>query len=480
MRSLICRPAVVAAALTMTAGAVAGTLALKPAIAANGTMTLQVGPFALVTCSVSGGPCEQYKNLLAGSGVEGDAAKGNGVKGTAANVGTSGVLGANNKGAGVKGTSTSAQGVLGISTSSTGVEGDASGTNGIGVRGSSPSGLGVLGVSTSSIAVEGVSTNGGGVSGSGSIGVVGLDTSGTGWGVEGTSAAGDGVGGYASTGIGVLASSTGGVGIVGTSSSGFGVVATTNSSSNPAIYADNVGGNAIDAYGEAGGTSYYAHPNGGGDAAYLDASGGNGYGVVAFTYGNPTYWGENNNGVGLDIYGSYIGVVARSSSYPFAAYDQNANLVADIDASGNLNIHGSYGNFARVRGGGTATAFTPASTSPTIEDNGTAQLVNGVAMVSLDPTFAQTIDLSRAYQVILTPDGDTRGLFIASKGTSGFVVREVQGGHSSIAFDYHIYAPALGRANEHMSMVNGMLGPKAPALHPARIKPSKPPVLPHH
>ncbi|HET9341935.1 MAG TPA: hypothetical protein VFO25_03320 [Candidatus Eremiobacteraceae bacterium] len=449
MHSLISRPAVAAAALTVTAGALAGALALKPAIAANGTMTMQVGPFALVTCSVSGGPCEQYKNLLAGTGVEGDAAKGTGVKGTAANNGTTGVLGTNNKGVGVRGTSALAQGVLGMSTSSTGVEGD--------------------------------SSSGRGVYGSGVEGVVGVDSSGTGFGVEGTSGGGYAVVGTSSSGIGAWGQSTGsGIGLAGSSTSGYGLSTSTGSSSASAISATNSIGNAIDAYGGPNGASYYARPNGGGTAAYLDSTGGSGYGVVAFTYGSPTYWGENNNGVGMDITGSYIGVAARSNSYPFAAYDESSNLVAYIDATGNLYIHGAYGNFARVRGGGAATAYAPASTSPMIEDNGTAQLVDGVATVSLDPTFAQTIDLSRAYRVMLTPDGDTRGLYVASKGTSGFVVREVQGGHSSIAFDYHIYAPALGRANQHMTIVNGMVGPKAPMLHPARIKPSKPPVLPHH
>ena len=480
MRGLISRPAVTAAVVTVTAGALAGALALKPAIAANGTMTFHVGPFALVTCSVSGGPCQQYKNLLAGTGVEGDAAKGTGVKGSAANTGTNGVLGTNNKGIGVKGTSTLAQGVLGVSTSSTGVEGDTSGTAAVGVKGVSNAGQAVLGVSTSSTGVEGDSGGSYGVYGSGHVGVYGLDSAGNDFGVEGISSGGDAVFGFSSSGVGVFGQSTSGPAIEASSSTNFALAAATNSSTAAGISADNFSGNAIDSYGESSGASYYAHPYGGGPAAYLDATGGAGYGIIAYTYGSPAYYGQNFNGVGMDILGSYIGVAARSDSYPFAAYDESSNLVAYIDASGNLYIHGGYGNFTRVRGGGTATAYAPASTSPTIEDNGTAQLVDGVAMVSLEPTFAQTIDLSRAYQVMLTPDGDTRGLYIASKGTSGFVVREVQGGHSSIAFDYHIYAPALGRANQHMTVVNGIVGPKAPTLHPARIKPSKPPVLRQH
>src|ERR1700681_2448076 len=85
-----------------------------------------------------------------------------------------------------------------------------------------------------------------------------------------------------------------------------------------------------------------------------------------------------------------------------------------------------------------------------MEDTGSGQLVNGVAFVNLDATFAQSIDPRQAYHVMLTPDGDTRGLFVASKSPNRFVVREVQGGRGSLSFDYHIYAAKLGHANERM------------------------------
>ena len=73
----------------------------------------------------------------------------------------------------------------------------------------------------------------------------------------------------------------------------------------------------------------------------------------------------------------------------------------------------------------------------------------------LDSTIAQTIDSGTPYQVLITPEGDTRGLYVASKTGTGFVVREVGGGRDSLSFDYHIYATALGRARERMAMVPG-------------------------
>ena len=48
-------------------------------------------------------------------------------------------------------------------------------------------------------------------------------------------------------------------------------------------------------------------------------------------------------------------------------------------------ITGSYGNLTATVGGGSARSFSASSTQPTVEDTGTAQLVNGVALVRLDP-----------------------------------------------------------------------------------------------
>jgi hypothetical protein len=99
------------------------------------------------------------------------------------------------------------------------------------------------------------------------------------------------------------------------------------------------------------------------------------------------------------------------------------------------------------------TAYETKSTQPRIEDTGTAQLVAGSAVVQLDPAFAQSIDMSSPYRVFLTPNGDTRGLYVAQKTAAGFVVRETQGGRGSFSFDYRILASAAGQSGSRMTMV---------------------------
>ena len=102
-------------------------------------------------------------------------------------------------------------------------------------------------------------------------------------------------------------------------------------------------------------------------------------------------------------------------------------------------------------------AYGSESTSATIEDFGTARIVRGIANVQIEATFASTIDRSDSYYVFLTPLGDTRGLYVSLKTPSGFQVRETEGGHSNLGFDYRIVAhPA--------DATNGRL-PEAPANH---------------
>jgi hypothetical protein len=80
------------------------------------------------------------------------------------------------------------------------------------------------------------------------------------------------------------------------------------------------------------------------------------------------------------------------------------------------------------------------STLPNVEDDGEAQLVNGRAFVPIDARFGDTIDRRASYLVFVTPEGDCNDLFVTQKSANGFVVREMRGGRSSLAFQYRIVA----------------------------------------
>lgn len=100
------------------------------------------------------------------------------------------------------------------------------------------------------------------------------------------------------------------------------------------------------------------------------------------------------------------------------------------------------------------------------EDFGSGQLVNGVAAVTLDPTYAQTVKTELEYHVFLTPNGDCNGLYIGNKSLTSFEVRELKDGHSNIMFDYRIVAMRKGyeqvRMEDKTAMMESGRGQRCP------------------
>jgi hypothetical protein len=113
--------------------------------------------------------------------------------------------------------------------------------------------------------------------------------------------------------------------------------------------------------------------------------------------------------------------------------------------SGDLFCTGSKSAVVPVDGGARKVAlYAVESPENWFEDFGSGQLSNGTATVSLEPTFRQTVNTDTDYHVFLTPNGDSRGLYVAQKTATSFEVREQGGGTSSIAFDYRIVARRKG------------------------------------
>jgi hypothetical protein len=116
-----------------------------------------------------------------------------------------------------------------------------------------------------------------------------------------------------------------------------------------------------------------------------------------------------------------------------------------IDSNGHENCPNGFSETAAVASGQRRVAlYAMESPQQWFEDFGAGQLADGAATVSLDPTFAETVNGAADYHVFLTPEGDCRGLYVSSKTASGFEVRELAGGQSSVAFDYRIVALRRG------------------------------------
>jgi hypothetical protein len=65
-------------------------------------------------------------------------------------------------------------------------------------------------------------------------------------------------------------------------------------------------------------------------------------------------------------------------------------------------------------------------------------------LVTIDPDFAETVAADAGYHVFLTPNGDSKGLYVIRKTATSFEVRESGGGTSSLSFDYRIVGKRRG------------------------------------
>jgi hypothetical protein len=107
-----------------------------------------------------------------------------------------------------------------------------------------------------------------------------------------------------------------------------------------------------------------------------------------------------------------------------------------------------------------------------LEDAGSGQLSSGSARIELDPAFAQTVNAGVEYHVFLTPNGDSKGLYVSQKTATSFEVHEQGGGASSIAFDYRIMAKRKGYENVRLEDLTGRFQQPPAPLQKMRRPPS--------
>jgi hypothetical protein len=117
--------------------------------------------------------------------------------------------------------------------------------------------------------------------------------------------------------------------------------------------------------------------------------------------------------------------------------------------------------------------YSPQESLPTVEDFGEGQLVNGQAYVRIDPAFANTMDPRANYMVFITPEGDSRGVYVTAKTSAGFVVRENQGGRSTLAFSYRIVAKPYGEHPARLQMFTMAVPKRTSHARPFDLPPSR-------
>jgi hypothetical protein len=382
----------------------------------------------------SGGPVgvKGFSSADGGFGVYGQTTgtNGNGVYGYSSAAGSTGVYGRGSIGVSGAGSS---YGVFGTSSSTFGVYGYSEDANSAGVSGHSSS-TGVYGTGNT------------GVYGVGTFGVLGAGTT---YGVEGTSG-----------NIGVYGH-TGNVGVSGEGST-YGVSGT---SANWGVYGYSATQTGVHGAGgpygvEGTGSTYGVH----------------GYGGPIGVQGDGTTYGVHGTGLtgvfgdgssypfgGVGVYGlGSSGVYAASSTIGGngvlgRAYGGTGNYAGffegNVKINGDSTVTGTKSAVVATQDYGTRALYSVESAESWFEDFGTGQLANGEAVITIEPIFAQTVNLTADYHVFLTPLGDC-ALYVNRKSPTSFSVRATGGQTCSTAFDYRIVAKRLGYEHTRLAEVN--------------------------
>lgn len=306
------------------------------------------------------------------------------------------------------------RGLYGAATATTG--------SAIGVRGSSDAetGYGVYGIAHGTGAA---------------YGVYGRATSGAGYGVYGYAAASDG------TTYGVYGRSD-------SSARAYGVYGEATAVSGPTHgvwgVSKSTGGIGVAGVAEATvGTTY-------GVAGYSWSSEGHGvYGFASATEGAATgVYGVSNSSVGGK---GVLGVADVTTGSGVGVYGLTQSPEGyGVFYSGGLGGIGLLMSIVETPDYGWRHLYTIESPGNWVEDFGTAQLVAGRAAVTIEPVFAQTVNLEEPYQVFFTPvAGEPVVLFVSSQTSTSFTVGGVtlSGKPADCSFHYRIVAQRLGYEN---------------------------------
>jgi hypothetical protein len=306
-------------------------------------------------------------------------------------------------------------------------------------------------------------------------------------------------------------------GVIGTTDAldGYGGVFIANSAGTDAVFAKNLSSGA-GVYGESLGTGVTSGAGTGGTGVSgftpSPAEGeagvlGNAYqisstyttvkttGPVGFVAGVWGDAGEVNDGTGTFV----AGIVGTGDDITAAVFENNSpsghptvsainnfsggptglfkTLIAStpdgtcgFGGAGNMTCTGQVKALAAT-GGGARKVETYSVQSPEnwMEDFGSGSLERGVAVVKIDPTFAETVSETADYHVFLTPKADSKGLYVINETPTSFEVRESSGGISSLAFDYRIVAKRRGYEAQRLTDVTERFNAEHAQAMPPRV-----------
>ncbi|HWE84072.1 MAG TPA: hypothetical protein VG267_03965 [Terracidiphilus sp.] len=160
---------------------------------------------------------------------------------------------------------------------------------------------------------------------------------------------------------------------------------------------------------------------------------------------------ENNSGHPTLV------VTNLNTSGPTGLFSTMMATTADgtcgFGSAGSLTCTGQMKSLATTSDSRQVETYSMQSPENWMEDFGSGELKQGVAVVRIDPAFSETVTADASYHVFITPNADSRGLYVIAKTPTTFEVRESGGGTSSLTFDYRIVGKRRGFESQRLTDV---------------------------
>jgi hypothetical protein len=185
-----------------------------------------------------------------------------------------------------------------------------------------------------------------------------------------------------------------------------------------------------------------------------------GFGVTGFQSGYSTFdhpsgyfesgglFGGRNGVIGVTKQDSGYGVYGRDSSsgggWAGAFISENGDGIFVSTPSGQTGISVSGGSKPAVvaTDDGARLLYAEEASEVWFSDYGFGQLVDGVVVITIDPVFAQTVNLAEPYHVFLQAYGDA-DLYVTNRTADQFEVH-LREGDAAVEFSYRLVGKRLG------------------------------------
>ncbi len=240
------------------------------------------------------------------------------------------------------------------------------------------------------------------------------------------------------------------------SSTGYAMLGTTDGSY-PAVGGSNGGlGNGLYGY-SAGGNAIYGYTNTSGKIGVIGIQ--TGYSTADFSYWSPGgFFGGKNGVIGLTKEAGGYGVLGLNN-----ATSGWAGYFSSSQADG-VYIYSPIGTTALSVAGGTKSAvvdtdqgstllYTEELTEVWFSDYGFGSINDQFIQLTIDPLYAQTVNLEEPYHVFLQAYGDAV-LYVTNRTPQSFEVY-VSEGTLPIDFSYRIVAKRLGYEDDRLETLEG-------------------------